>query len=605
VRIRQASAAVLFVALSVPLGAAEPGAIAWTDWSDTAFERARADGRLVLLDLGAVWCHWCHVMEETTYKDPEVVSLIQTRFVAVHVDQDARPDLSNRYEDYGWPATVVFDAAGQELVKFQGYIEPERMRGLLRAVIADPTPGPSVENAAGPSVGEGAALTDAERRELQAILVNRYDTKHGGWGTSHKYLDWDSVEWCLLRARDGDRGAERMARETLDRQLKLIDPVWGGVYQYSDSGDWDHPHFEKIMSMQAEDLRLYAQAYAQWGEPRYLQAARDIHRFLTTFLRAPDGAFYVSQDADAVQGEHSAAYFKLGDAERRARGIPRVDTHLYTRETAWGAAALLALHAATGEEAHLRDAVKAAEWILANRAIEGGGFRHDAADVAGPYLGDSVAAARLFLALYAATGERPWLERAETTLAFVTARFRREGVAGLVTAVAAGPHDLPALRPSPGQLAAPQRDENITLARVANLAFHYTANPAHRELADQALRYLARPDVARRFNTGGVLLADWERARDPLHVTVVGARTEPVSRALLDTALREPAPYKRVELWDPAEGPLPHADVSFPPRSRPAAYLCTAGRCSAPAETAEALKARLRRATLDSAHAAR
>jgi uncharacterized protein YyaL (SSP411 family) len=606
VRIRLASAAVLFVALSVPFGAAEPpGAIAWTDWSDTAFERARADGRLVLLDLGAVWCHWCHVMEETTYKDPEVVSLIQTRFVAVRVDQDARPDLSNRYEDYGWPATVVFDSAGQELVKFQGYIEPERMRGLLRAVIADPTPGPSVENATGPSMGEGAALTDAERRDLQAILVNRYDAKHGGWGTSHKYLDWDSVEWCLLRAREGDRNAERMARETLDRQLKLVDPVWGGVYQYSDSGDWDHPHFEKIMSMQAEDLRLYAQAYAQWGEPRYLQAARDIHRFLTTFLRGPDGAFYVSQDADVVRGEHSAGYFALGDAQRRARGVPRVDTHLYTRETAWGATALLALHAATGEEAHLRGAVQAAEWILANRALEGGGFRHDAADVAGPYLGDSVAAARLFLALYAATGERPWLERAETTLAFVAARFRREGVAGLVTAVAAGPHDLPALRPPPGQLAAPQRDENITLARVANLAFHYTANPAHRELADQALRYLARPEVARRFNTGGVLLADWERARDPLHVTVVGARTEPVSRALLDTALREPAGYKRVELWDPAEGPLPHADVSFPPRSRPAAYLCTAGRCSAPADTAEALKARLRRATLDSAHTVR
>jgi len=601
---------VLFLVLSVLLvpvvrASEDAPGITWTDWSDTAFARARAAGRLVLLDLGAVWCHWCHVMEETTYRDPEVVLLIGTRFVPVRVDQDARPDLSNRYEDYGWPATVVFDAAGQELVKFQGYIEPERMRGLLRAVIADPTPGPSVENAAGPSVGEGAVLTDAERRELQAILVNRYDTKHGGWGTSHKYLDGDSVEWCLLRARDGDRGAERMARETLDRQLELIDPVWGGVYQYSDSGDWDHPHFEKIMSMQAEDLRLYAQAYAQWGEPRYLQAARDIHRFLTTFLRGPDGAFYVSQDADVVRGEHSTSYFKRGDAERRARGIPRVDTHLYTRETAWAAAALLALHAATGEEAHLRDAVKAAEWILANRAIEGGGFRHDAVDVAGPYLGDSTAAARLFLALYAATGERPWLERAETTLAFVAARFRREGVAGLATAVAAGPHDRQALRPPPGPLAAPQRDENITLARVANLAFHYTANPAHRELADQALRYLARPEVARRFNTGGVLLADWERARDPLHVTVVGARTEPASRALLDTALREPAPYKRVELWDPAEGPLPHADVSFPPRSRPAAYLCTAGRCSAPADTAEALKARLRRAPLDSAHAAR
>ncbi|HEV7500577.1 MAG TPA: DUF255 domain-containing protein, partial [Vicinamibacteria bacterium] len=75
-RLRLASAAVLFVALAAPLRAAEPpGPIAWTDWSDSAFARARAEGRLVLLDLGAVWCHWCHVMEETTYKDPEVVSL--------------------------------------------------------------------------------------------------------------------------------------------------------------------------------------------------------------------------------------------------------------------------------------------------------------------------------------------------------------------------------------------------------------------------------------------------------------------------------------------------------------------------------------------------
>jgi uncharacterized protein YyaL (SSP411 family) len=254
--------------------------IAWQDWSESAFERARSENRLVLLDLGAVWCHWCHVMEETTYRDPEVVSLLRSRFVPVRVDQDARPDLSNRYEDYGWPATVVFDAAGRELVKFQGYIEPERMRSLLRAVADDPTPGPSVTEAAPPSAGPGAALSEGERLELAGILVNRYDDKRGGWGGSHKYLDWDSVEFCLLRAREGDRRAERMARETLDRETKLVDPVWGGVYQYSDSGDWDHPHFEKIMSMQAEDLRLYALAYAQWGQPRDLKAAREIQRLL-------------------------------------------------------------------------------------------------------------------------------------------------------------------------------------------------------------------------------------------------------------------------------------------------------------------------------------
>ena len=58
-----------------------------------------------------------------------------------------------------------------------------------------------------------------------------------------------------------------MARETLDASRKLIDPVWGGLYQYSDSGDWDHPHFEKLLQFQAEGIRLYAQAYAQWTGP--------------------------------------------------------------------------------------------------------------------------------------------------------------------------------------------------------------------------------------------------------------------------------------------------------------------------------------------------
>src|ERR1700687_448255 len=101
----------LFSGAAVAAPATDPPAIRWEGWSDGAFERARSQKRLVILDLVAVWCHWCHVMEETTYRDPRVVALLESRFVAVRVDQDARPDLSNRYEDYGWPATIVFDAS--------------------------------------------------------------------------------------------------------------------------------------------------------------------------------------------------------------------------------------------------------------------------------------------------------------------------------------------------------------------------------------------------------------------------------------------------------------------------------------------------------------
>ncbi len=366
------------------LRAEAPKAIAWEGWSDAAFDRARAEKRLVILDLVAVWCHWCHVMEETTYQDPEVIRQIRAHFVALRVDQDSRPDLSNRYEDYGWPATVIFDANGKELVKFAGYIPPERMRTLLAGVVADPTPGPSVRPEAQPAESSsGTALSERQRKDLIALLVQRYDRDQGGWGFSKKFLDFDGVEYGLTRAGagspNGDADSERMARETLTLSRKLIDPVWGGLYQYSDSGDWDHPHFEKLLQFQAEGIRLYAAAYAQWKDERDLQAARDILRYVRAFLKSPEGAFYVSQDADLVAGEHSAEYYALDDAARRRRGIPRVDTHLYARESAWMVRALVSLYAVTNEPELLDEAVTAARWVVAQRALPGGGFRHDAA----------------------------------------------------------------------------------------------------------------------------------------------------------------------------------------------------------------------------------
>ena len=82
--------------------------LVWEDWSPELFARAQAEQRFVILDLEAVWCHWCHVMEETTYADGKVVDLLKAKYIAVRADQDANPDLSNRYGDWGWPATIVF-----------------------------------------------------------------------------------------------------------------------------------------------------------------------------------------------------------------------------------------------------------------------------------------------------------------------------------------------------------------------------------------------------------------------------------------------------------------------------------------------------------------
>ena len=242
----------------------------WLPWSDEVFSQAKREQRFVLLDLEAVWCHWCHVMEVMTYRDPKVLALLHSKYLTVRVDQDSRPDLSNRYEDYGWPATVVFDGAGHEIVKRQGYLAPEEMVSMLQAIIDDPTPGPSVQLEKKIAFPTNPLLPTLLRTQLDKEYLAGYDAKQGSWGVDQKYLDIDSVELAVDRAAHGDAHAETMAKQTLDAQLQLLDPVWGGVYQYSTDGVWTKPHFEKIMSVQAENLRVYVQAYAQWRDPKYL-----------------------------------------------------------------------------------------------------------------------------------------------------------------------------------------------------------------------------------------------------------------------------------------------------------------------------------------------
>jgi hypothetical protein len=489
----------LLLTLSTTAPAGPP--IAWEPWSDEAFSRAGKEKRLVLVDVEAVWCHWCHVMDETTYHDPDVTRLVAAHFVAVQVDQDAQPDISNRYEDYGWPATVVLAPDGRELVKLQGYIPPARMASLLQAVIDDPTPGPSVTGAPGveDAPAAQAALSPELRAELEQLVRKRYDTENGGWGFVHKFLSADDVEWCLQQSRRGDQDAERMARQTLAAEQKLLDPVWGGAYQYSDSGDWDHPHFEKIMSRQADDLRVFAHAYALWHDPAHLRAATGVARYLREVLTSPEGAFYTSQDADVVPGQHSGEYFALDERARRRQGVPRVDRHLYARENGWAIAALAALYDVTREPATLRQATRAAEWVVAHRLLPGGGFRHGERDAGGPFLGDTVSMGRAFLALYAVTGERPWLDKAGAAAGFLARTFRREP-AGFATALA-----TPAGQP-------PQRDENVMVARLASRLARETGDASFRDTAQHALRWLATPAVAHSFGTGGLLLAADELA---------------------------------------------------------------------------------------------
>jgi uncharacterized protein YyaL (SSP411 family) len=477
--------------------------------------------------------------------------------------------LSNRYKDYGWPATVVFAADGSEIVKRQGFIEPARFLRLLRAIEADPSP----ENADAADTASAAPDASSLAAETRAELVKRqrgtYDEKLGGLALEQKFLDRDTVEYAIENAT-ADAGEKAIAITTLDAARALFDPAWGGVYQYSTHGDWRHPHFEKLATVQAEYLRIYALAAAMFGREHDRAAVMDIRRYLDAFLRSPDGVFYASQDADLKPGVHSDGYFALADPARRRQGVPRVDRHVYSLQNGQLIEALATWAELGGDREALDEARAAAHWIIAHRALPGGGFRHDETDAAGPYLGDTLAMGRAFLALYRATAERAWLARAESALTFIAANF---GTAqGFVSARTQGPIGATA-----------QVAENISLARFANLLGRYSGDPAQRETGRRALAFLAQPRVAfATITEPGILLADAEAARDPLHLTVVGAKADPAAQALFDALQRLPAAYKRIEWWDRAEGTLPNPDVAYPATRRAAAFVCTQNHCSLP-----------------------
>src|SRR3984893_6851579 len=398
--------------------ATEP--VKWNQWSDDLFSRAVDQRRFVILDLEAVWCHWCHVMEKTTYADPEVIEPLTSKYLPVRVDQDANPDLSSRYGDWGRPATIVFGPDGTEIAKIRGYFEPERMQALLKAVIDDPSPGPSVGEAFEIKPSASAFLTKAQRTELTKNFDESWDDKLSGWGEDQKYIDADSMDLTIVSAEAGDATSIKRARQTLDAAIALIDPVWGGAFQYSEAGAWSKPHFEKIMSFQAQYLRQYSQAYALWKDPKYLAAARDIERYLASFLLSPDGAFYVSQDAGLDHETDGHQYYALSDTERRKLGMPRIDKNLYARENGWAISALTAYYDVTNDPKILAIAERAAKWVIDNRALPNAGFRHSEKDRGGPFLGDTLAMGQAFLDLYAATGNRDWLSAAAKAGDFAT-----------------------------------------------------------------------------------------------------------------------------------------------------------------------------------------
>jgi len=309
--------------------AGEP--VDWYPWGDEAFDRARREDKPVLLSIGAVWCHWCHVMARETWRDPETAALINRDFVAVRVDRDELPDVDRRYQEAsqaltgqgGWPLTVFLTPDRQPF--YSGTYFPGRAKHGLPAfkdvlqAIADLYRGDrgSVERAVNDMAQRYVYVSPLPARldpgylpTVVGQMRESFDADYGGFGQGQKFPYAEAILFLLQRYATG---SEQAAWDMVDLTLRhmaaggIYDHVGGGFHRYATDRAWRVPHFEKMLYDNALLLSVYLEAYQLSGSPLYRRVAEETIGFVFRDLAREPAGFASSSDAD-VGGEEGAYY---------------------------------------------------------------------------------------------------------------------------------------------------------------------------------------------------------------------------------------------------------------------------------------------------------
>jgi uncharacterized protein YyaL (SSP411 family) len=333
----QASSAYLRSAMHQP--------IRWHEWGEEAFAAAQRQNKPILLDIGAVWCHWCHVMDRESYDDPAVAQIVNDKFIAVKVDRDERPDIDSRYQiavsaisgQGGWPLTAFLTPDGKPF--FGGtYFPPDDRYGrpgfrrILEAIAAayHEKHGEVLQSAESvmTAIAHAEAFTgrsgEFSPRIVDSVVnaaVKMFDFEHGGFGTAPKFPHPAVLYVFMDRyARTGDATLKTIIETTLEHMARggMYDQLAGGFHRYSVDERWTVPHFEKMSYVNSELLKNYVHGWQVTGNPFFAEVARDIIRWMDEWLSDREhGGFYASQDAD-INLEDDGDYFTWTLDEARA-----------------------------------------------------------------------------------------------------------------------------------------------------------------------------------------------------------------------------------------------------------------------------------------------
>src|SRR5581483_5470366 len=300
--------------------------IHWYEWGEEAFAAARRENKPMLLDIGAVWCHWCHVMDRESYESPEIAEIVNERFIAVKVDRDERPDIDSRYQaavsavsgQGGWPLTAFLTPDGKP---FYGgtYFPPEDHYGRpsFKRVLLSISAAYQDKNAdvmeqarmlesaisqAESFAGRSATFSPKVIADIVDSCRKMFDSHHGGFGNAPKFPHPAALDLIMDQyTRTGDPELREIFVSTLEKMGRggVYDQLAGGFHRYSVDERWIVPHFEKMVYDNSELLKNYVHAYQATGAEFFSSIARDIIRWMDEWLTDREhGGFYASQDAD-------------------------------------------------------------------------------------------------------------------------------------------------------------------------------------------------------------------------------------------------------------------------------------------------------------------
>jgi hypothetical protein len=535
--------------------------INWHPWSAQAFDEARESGRPILLSISAVWCHWCHVMDETTYSHAGVIDLINREYVPIRVDNDVRPDINQRYNMGGWPSTAFLTSSG-DILTGATYLPPDQMADALtriagyyrtnQAEIAGRVLEARKRAASGVS-RSAASLDETVGDTILDAVTSAYDPEYGGFGNAPKFPQTDAILLLLEQAQvRSDPTLRQMAVHTLEKMAGggTYDHVEGGFFRYSTTQDWSVPHFEKML----EDHAGLVSSLALAGMGSVLDSTA---AYLDRVLRDPKtGAYGGSQDAD----EH---YYSMDADERAQRPAPYVDRRVYT---SWNAALAIAYLDAWRrlDRPLLREhAAKLLERVFKQAYRRGEGMDH--AEGVGGQLADQVwslwAASR---AHQAGLGDQ-WLQVAMDLAAHIEDRYSDPNLGGYFDHVA--DEEL-------GRLAEPIKPlvEN-SIAAMALVELNILAGDPNARFLDQARRALE--SVAALPPQYGLMAAVFARALDRTHQQVkVSTRSAELARAAVSA----------------------HPYVVIDPSGDQRAVVCSGTICLAPVSTPDEVEAAIKEA---------